>query len=68
MISGSQSQDGPVVVCGDPHGYCHILDLPTLEERIQFKYHDRDVRAVHNIGGAPSFFATGSMDGEYSIN
>lgn len=64
FVPGSQSQDGPVVLCGAPQGRVHVLNLPTLDEKLHFKYHERDVRAIHNIGGTPSFFATAAMDGK----
>lgn len=64
MCLGSSSEEGPVLICGRSHGIISIFTLPSLCERSVVKYgHDHDVRAVHNIGGTPSYFSTGGFDG-----
>lgn len=67
-MAGSSSDQGPVLVCGRSQGFISVLSLPELRERAVFKHgHEQDVRAVHNIGGDPSYFSTGGFDGTLCI-
>lgn len=66
-MEGSVSNTGPVLICGSPNGVLTVLTLPTLEDIVSSRIQDTDVRAIHNIGGTPSYFATASMSGKIEV-